>query len=452
MKIVVTGGSGQLGTLVLERLLELRQVDAIVSLDLVPPMIPSGRIDWRIADLRDPGLERHFEEADALVHLAFIVTKSASVDTMRAVNVEGSRRIFEAAAQHRVPRIVYASSVAAYGLVKGHPSLIVESTPRRPSPVLTYADNKYEVEAYLDDFEAAHPEIAVVRLRPGVLLGRRVSLLPPSSFHRRVLPVFGDARAPIVWDEDVADAIVASLADGVRGAFNLVASEPITGVEFSRLAGFRPIKVPRAAVGAAARTSKVLAPLLGEKRIDTGWLEATDIDLCISGEKAKTDLGWKPRYPSSADVAIAFGKSAPLATDRRVAWFISLATQLAGRAIDQGTLRELGDRSLSLHLDVTGPTGGDYALTLATGKITVKPGVPRPPGSTLVLSVEVLLEILSGKLEVATAQRHGRLKVKGDPVGSAILTALVDGFRRTTSLNGVRATVARGFSKWFEKH
>jgi UDP-glucose 4-epimerase len=451
MKIVVTGGSGQLGTLVLERLVESRSVDSIVSLDLVPPMIPSARIDWRIADLRDPGLERHLEGADALVHLAFIVTKSASVETMRAVNVDGSRRIFEAAAQHGVRRLVYASSVAAYGVVQGHPPVIVESTFRRPTPTLTYADNKYEVEAYLDQFEAAHPEMSVVRLRPGVLLGRRVSLVATTAFHRRILPVFSDARAPIVWDEDVADAVVRSLDDGVRGAFNLVASAPLTGVEFARLAGFRPIKVPRAAVGAATRTSGVLGPLLGEKRLDAGWLEAADVDMCVAADKAKAVLGWNPRYPSSADVAIAFGKSAPLSTDRRVAWFVSLATQLAGRAIEQGSLRELGDRSLALHLDVTGPTGGDFALTLATGKVTLKPGIPRPPGSTLVLGVDTLLELLSGNVEVAAAQRAGRIQVKGEPVGSFILSALVDGFRRTTSADGVRGRVAKGFSRWFEK-
>jgi nucleoside-diphosphate-sugar epimerase len=451
MKIVVTGGSGQLGTLVLERLVEARNVDAIVSLDLVPPMIPSARIDWRVADLRDPGLERHLEGADALVHLAFIVTKSASVETMRAVNVVGSRGIFEAAAQHRVRRIVYASSVAAYGVVKGHPPLIVESTPRRPTPTLTYADNKYEVEAYLDEFEAAHPEIAVVRLRPGVLLGRRMSLVTPAMLHRRVMPVVSDARSPIVWDEDEADAVVRSLDDGVKGAFNLVASEPLTGVEFSRLAGFRPVKVPRAAVGAVTRTSGALGPLLGEKRMDAGWLDAAKVDMCVAGEKARSDLGWKPRYPSSADVAIAFGKSAPLSTDRRVAWFVSLATQLAGRAIEQGSLREVGDRSLALHLDVTGPTGGDFALALSAGKVTLKHGVPRPPGSTIALSVETLLELLSGRLEVPAAQRAGRIQVRGEPVGSVILTALVEGFRRTSAADGVRGRVARGFSRWFEK-
>jgi hypothetical protein len=195
----------------------------------------------------------------------------------------------------------------------------------------------------------------------------------------------------------------------------------------------------------------MLEPLLGEKRLDTGWLEAADVDMCVACEKAKADLGWKPRYPSSADVAIAFGKGAPRATDRRVAWFVSLATQLAGRAIEQGSLRELGGRSLVLHLDVTGPTGGDFALALSAGKVTLKAGIPRPPGSTITLGVETLLELLSGKAEVAFAQRAGSIQVRGEQVGSVILAALVEGFRRTSSAGGLRGRVAKGFSRWFEK-
>jgi UDP-glucose 4-epimerase len=451
MKVVVTGGSGQLGTLVLERLVTHRKIKKIVSLDLVPPAVPSSRIDWRIADLRDPGLERHLEGADALLHLAFIVMQPASVDTMYAVNVEGSRRIFAAAAQHGVRRIVYSSSVAAYGTVKGHPSLIVESTPRRRTPTLTYADNKYEVEEHLDAFEMSHPDIAVVRLRPGVLMGRRMSVVARSFLQKRVLPVFGDARSPIVWDEDVADAVVRALDDDVKGAFNLVAQNSIGGEELSRLAGFRPLRVPRAAASAATRASSVLAPLLGERRVDAGWLDALDVDFGVSSEKARTELGWKPRHATSAAVAIAFGNAAPRATDRRLSWFFSAVSRFGKNAAEKGELGDTENLKLALHIDVTGPTGGDFALTLDAGKVTLKPGIPRPPNSTVTIGVDTLLELLAGKGEVATALLVGKIRVRGEPMGSIVLTGVIDGFRRMTSTGGVRGRVARGFARWFEQ-
>src|SRR5262245_30148798 len=106
MRIVVTGGSGQLGTLVLRRLAGDRSVSSIVSIDLRPPLVASGRVRAVVADVRDPDLEKHFEGADALVHLAFQVTQHALGGAFESVNVGGSKNVFEAARRAGVRRIV----------------------------------------------------------------------------------------------------------------------------------------------------------------------------------------------------------------------------------------------------------------------------------------------------------------------------------------------------------
>ena len=69
---------------------------------------------------------------------------------------------------------MYSSSVAAYGLDGPHTLPMDETHPRRGTPWLTYADNKFEVEAHLDELEKKHPEVRIVRLRPPILLGRRM--------------------------------------------------------------------------------------------------------------------------------------------------------------------------------------------------------------------------------------------------------------------------------------
>jgi len=452
MKVVVTGGSGQLGSLVLERLVAQRKIKKVVSLDLIPPIVPSARIDWRIADLRDPGLERHLEGADALVHLAFVVARSASAETMRAVNVEGSKRIFEAAAQHGVKRVVYTSSVAAYGVAQKQPGVLVETSACKPSPGLTYADNKYEIEGYLDEFEKSHPDVAVVRLRPGILLGRRVSHVSERFLRRRVLPIAGDARGPIVWDEDVADAVVLALTKDVRGAYNVVASDPLPGEEIARLAGFRPLHLPKGAVGAAVRASRALEGLLGERRFDAGWLEAAKFDMVVSPEKARSELGWKPRYPTSADVAIAFGKNARAGTDRRIRLFFAMVPRMSRRARERGEVpREASTMSVKIHFDLTGPHGADFALVLDKGAISLKRGIPRPPDSTVIMSSQTFLDLLSGRLESSIASMTGRVRVRGEPVAGLVLGGLVQGFRRSTQLDGAAGKIARGLAGWFEK-
>lgn len=328
MKVVITGGSGQLGSLVLERLAATPEIDRILSLDLVPPRIASSKLEYRIVDLRAPGIEQHLDGASALIHLAFVVTKRASPAERHGANVEGSCRLFEAAALHGVARIVYASSVAAYGLVPGQPVPILETSERHRTGYMPYADEKYEVEEYLDEFERRHPGIALVRLRPGIFLGRRI-LYPSAQFvRRRVMPFVSAARRPFVWDEDVADAVVHGLSEGVSGAYNLAAADPLPTEQIARLAGFRPLRIPDQAVRAFAVATSVLQR--GAFSSDASWLRAASVELVISSDKARARLGWTPRYPTVADVARAFGKQAPRPTDRRIVLFTLLMNPLLG--------------------------------------------------------------------------------------------------------------------------
>src|SRR5439155_19868861 len=129
---------------------------------------------------------------EALVHLGFVVTRFERREVMDAINVEGSRNVFRAAAAAGIRRIVYSSSVAAYGVVPGQPVPIVEDTPRRYQDDFAYAANKYRVEEHLDGFEREHPEIAVVRLRPSILIGQRMDHRLGDGLRRRAPPPTAD--------------------------------------------------------------------------------------------------------------------------------------------------------------------------------------------------------------------------------------------------------------------
>ena len=105
MQVAVTGGSGQLGTLVLRRLIRDRAVKRIVSLDVRPPMVASPKLHAVIADVRDTDLARRFEGCEALAHLAFLVAASPPRDVFWSVNVEGSKNVFRAAVSAGIQRI-----------------------------------------------------------------------------------------------------------------------------------------------------------------------------------------------------------------------------------------------------------------------------------------------------------------------------------------------------------
>lgn len=450
MKVVVTGGSGQLGTLVLRRLVASRKVKRIVSLDLQPPAVQSPKLDWKIADVRDPGLDRHLEGASALVHLAFIVTRRATAELMHAVNVEGSQRMFEYAAAQGVGRIVYSSSIAAYGVVPGQPVPIVEETPRQRSP-LRYADNKYEVEQWLDAFEEHHPDLALVRLRPAILIGRRMPHALGDAMRRGVMPSFGTARLPIVWDEDVADAVLLALMADARGAFNLSADELLDAADLARAGGMRVVRLRTSAFGGALRLSPVLERLGVASSFDPAWLDAADIEVVVSSERALSELGWKPRCPTAASVMQRYVAEAPRRLDPRIRVFLRMVAA-AGRAAPSSQIPPEARRlDLGLHLDITGPSGGDVALEVNRGRPRLARGIPRPPDAVIELSARTFLELLSGRQDLSSAQLSGKVKVRGEPVAGFVLAGMITAFARRRNDTGPGGWTARRLSHWFER-
>lgn len=446
MKIVVTGGSGQLGTILLRRLAADRAVKSIVNLDLRPPIVASTKLTSIRADVRDGGLERHMEGADALVHLAFLVTQAVPREEMRSINVDGSKNVFQAALRARVPSIVYASSVAAYGIFKDHPRPIVEETPRRYQSSLTYAATKFEVEAHLDELEAAHPDTAFARLRPGILGGARMEHALGRALTARTVPDLGGPPPPWVLDEDVAEAAMLALKKRARGAFNVVADNPIEPKEFAEAAGFLYLRVPRPVV---LGFMKLPRGITGAPAADPAWIDAAAAPMMISSEKAKRELGWKPKCPTTLDVARRLGEVMRGSMDPRLALFFRLAAFAARRA---PPIPNAGELSARVHLDITGKGGGDVALELEAARVSIRVGeAPRPPTSVVTLRAQVLLEMLAGKTSYATAQITGRMRIEGEPVAGMVMGGLVSTFRKEAEEPGARGFPARKLAEWMGK-
>src|SRR5690554_5563833 len=114
MKVLVTGATGNVGTSVIEALSEAPEVDEAVGLARRRPAWRPPKTTWVDADIVSSDLAEAFAGADVVIHLAWAIQPSRDEGTLRRINVEGSRRVFEAVADAGVPRLVYASSVGAY--------------------------------------------------------------------------------------------------------------------------------------------------------------------------------------------------------------------------------------------------------------------------------------------------------------------------------------------------
>jgi len=450
VRVVVTGGSGQLGTLVLRRLLADRKIKQIVSLDLEPPAVAGRKLAARRADVRDPAIAAHFAGADAVIHLAFVVTAHLPRPEFDAINIGGTDNVLAAARQHNVARFLYSSSVAAYGVLPGHPEPILETSQRIHQPDFPYAACKFTVEEHLDAFEAAHPDIAITRFRPAILVGARMEHPLGDLLRRRLLPDSGAAPMPLVWDEDVADAIHLALraASPVRGAFNLATRDPggpPSARELARATGLRLLRVPPALRRATARLLPLLVRLGLTRGTDPAWLKQAGARLVMSGDKARAELGWKPRCETTIDVMQRYLAEVPGREDRRLTAFFA-AVGLAARNLPPPA--EARNMSLLVHLEMTGPGGGDRTLRLERGRLAVERAIPRPPQSVISLPARTLLDMIGGRTDFGTVQFTGALRVEGDPAASMLLGAMVAGFRTQTRASGVRGQIARAFGRW----
>ncbi|MDP9400448.1 MAG: NAD-dependent epimerase/dehydratase family protein [Actinomycetota bacterium] len=308
MRVVVVGATGNVGTSVLESLAGEGAVDEVVGIARRRPGLRMAKTSFVEADIAEDDLEPHLRGADAVVHLAWVIQPSRDEATLHRINVGGSARLFDAAARAGVPAIVYASSIGAYA--PGPKNRAVdESWSTAGIPSSWYSRHKSAVERILDGFEAVHPEVRVVRLRPALVFKREaasgirrlfIGPLLPSPLLRRglvpLLPAPARGRAQAVHSKDLADAYRRAILDeDARGAYN-VAAEPVLDMgEVARLLGARTVPVPAAVIRAAtdATWRAHLQPT------PPGWLDlALGVPIMDTG-RIRRELAWSPRRTSS---------------------------------------------------------------------------------------------------------------------------------------------------------
>jgi len=444
--VVVTGGSGQLGTLVLSRLIGSRKVKRVIALDSLPPAVASPKLAWTIAHPGDPGLGRHFEGADALIYLGFVPPAEPCSES----EAQSGRRLFREAIGGGIHHLLFGSSIASYGIVAGHPSPVFESSQRKPGPALSGSAH-FELEQALDELEPRHPALRVVRLRPGIALGPRFSHSLGRALRRRMVPKLGDARWPIVWDGDVADAVLLALLSEARGAFNLVADEPLDAAGLARAGSMVTLRLPGRVLERLGRIRSVFGRIGVHPPSDDAWLEAQRTELVVSSARARAELGWRPSCPTADSVIRRFVEEVPRRVDRRVAVFMRMAQSAAERVPQSEIPEDARHLALTLHLNLTGPGGGDFQIRVSDGRPSIGPGIPRPLDAVVTMRAETLLEMLSGELDLASARFSGKVKVQGEPFAGFVVSGFVTSFRRSTTLGGARGAASRKLEAWFKR-
>jgi UDP-glucose 4-epimerase len=300
MRVLVTGGSGFLGTSVVAGLVEAGH--EVTSADLRVPDTTSPGVHHVVMDVRDPSRVNevvHEWQPEVVVHLASIVTpgKDSNRALERAVDVDGTAYVLDACLSHGVRRIVVSSSGAAYGYHPDNPDWITEDQPVRGNEEFAYADHKRIVEEMLAELRESRPDLEQVVLRIGTILGQRVDNQITALFQRpRLLKIRG-SKSPFVfiWDTDVAAIIQRAVTGEVTGIFNVAGDGALTVDEIAAALGKRTMTLPeRVLRGALAVGKRLGVTAYGPEQ--TKFLQYRPV---LDNTRLKSVFGYVPTYTSA---------------------------------------------------------------------------------------------------------------------------------------------------------
>jgi UDP-glucose 4-epimerase len=282
MNIAVTGGSGFIGSHVVDRLVAAGH--RVVIIDTRPPRRAGA--SFRDVDITDlPGLVRATAGCDVIFHLAGVSNvndaRADPVATMD-VNVTGTARVWEAARRNQVGRAILASTVWVYAAAAGE-GVATEDMPLRTlGTEHVYTASKLAAELVVTSFGELFGQAYTI-LRYGIPFGPRMrDELVIAQFMRKALngdklTIHGDGLQyrNYLYVEDMAQA-------------HLLVLDDCCANEIINLEGPEPVSIRHI----AEVVRGLVDPLLPIEFVPTR--PGDYAGRTVSGDKARRLIGWQP--------------------------------------------------------------------------------------------------------------------------------------------------------------
>ncbi|MBS3100941.1 NAD-dependent epimerase/dehydratase family protein [Candidatus Woesearchaeota archaeon] len=284
MKILVTGGSGFIGTYITSHLLE--NGHSVKILDLKEPGIKHKNLEFVKKSILDK-IANDIRGCDAVFHFAALLGVDNSdkkpLETMK-INLEGSVNVFKSAIDAGVKSMIYSSSSEVYGEPRELP--IKEDSVK--GPVSTYGVSKLAAEIYAKAFNQEFGTgIRVVRFfnvyGPGQEASWVVPIFISKALRNEPIKVFGNGTQTrcFTYVEDIADGVIKVFEKGKNWeAYNIGNSQPTTILELAQI-----IKEL-----AKSRSEIVKVGFGKETR-----LKEREIEYRIPDISKMKSLGWQPK-------------------------------------------------------------------------------------------------------------------------------------------------------------
>ena len=289
MRVLVTGGSGFIGSHVVDKLRARGHEPVIYDLR-ESPWHPAGSVETVLGSITDrEALEEALVSCDAVAHLAAVADVNdvhAEPEDAERVNARGTIAVLEACRRAGVKRLVYASTIWVYSDCE--PEAVDEDT-LLPPPSHLYTSTKLAGELYCKSYLELYG-IDYTILRFGIPYGpraREAAVIPAfvnKAFNGDPLTLAGDGLQSrrFVYVEDLADGVALGLSDiATNRVYNLASDENVT------------IK----------QIAETVQEVVGD--VEIVYTPARPGDFggkVVSSERAREELGWTAATPFSEGV------------------------------------------------------------------------------------------------------------------------------------------------------
>ena len=310
MRAFITGATGFVGGRLAERLRErgdevtclVRSPEKAGKLEAIGCKLVRG-------DLKDADAIRQATAgADAVFHVAAdyrVGLRPSSHDSMTDSNVGGTTRVLDAAAaEPSVEKVVYVSTIAAFGNTAGE---VVDETYEHPGQSFTSHYEKTKWQAHQVAKEKAAAGVPVVIVQPGSIYGKGDTsvtggIIDQAAKGKLPMVSFADMGLTMVHIEDVVDGIIAAYEKGRVGESYVLGGERTTMrglVDAAAEAGGKKppkLNMPSAAIKMSVPIAPLVTKAMGLPPNLKELISSSDgVTFWARHDKAAAELGYAPR-------------------------------------------------------------------------------------------------------------------------------------------------------------
>ena len=299
-RVAITGGSGYIGSRLIEKLENELQIKSILNIDSRPPskLLDNSKVTFIKHDISAP-LGEYLRGLDiqVMIHLAHVLKPSHSRKHTRQINVGGTTNILNACASYGVKKIVYLSSTTVYGAHPNNPQFFTERSPIRPNNGFQYSEDKAEAETQIKSFSLHHSKTITTVLRSCPVMGPHANNFISNAFLKPLLISIKGYDPPMqfIHENDLTNILYKAVIDDIPGLYNIAGNDFVLWSEVGKILKRMTISLPTKLL---YTITEVLWLLRLQNQSSSSGLNFIKYPWIVSTEKISSCLGIKFEYSS----------------------------------------------------------------------------------------------------------------------------------------------------------